>query len=100
MDAAPYAVRTLTGREKASVRLVLAAERPPPADTLARIRALLPLEEDGARGRTICNCFDVGEGDIDAFLKATKSLSALQSSLKCGTNCGSCLPELQRKVAA
>jgi assimilatory nitrate reductase catalytic subunit len=26
-------------------------------------------------------------------------LAALQGALKCGTNCGSCLPELRRKVS-
>jgi assimilatory nitrate reductase catalytic subunit len=52
------------------------------------------------RGRTVCNCFDVAQRDIDAFLAASKSLAALQASLKCGTNCGSCLPELRRMAAA
>jgi assimilatory nitrate reductase catalytic subunit len=100
MDAAPYAARTLVGRERPAVRLALAAERPPSSEVLARISALLPSSEPDARGRTICNCFDVAESEIDAFLAATKSLSALQSSLRCGTNCGSCLPELRRRVAA
>jgi assimilatory nitrate reductase catalytic subunit len=27
-------------------------------------------------------------------------LASLQSALKCGTNCGSCLPELKRMVRA
>jgi len=52
------------------------------------------------RGRTVCNCFDVAQRDIDAFLAASKSLTELQASLKCGTNCGSCLPELRRMAAA
>ncbi|HSN80217.1 MAG TPA: hypothetical protein VLR44_07540 [Rhodoferax sp.] len=26
-------------------------------------------------------------------------LTSLQASLKCGTNCGSCLPQLQRMLA-
>jgi assimilatory nitrate reductase catalytic subunit len=48
------------------------------------------------RGRTVCNCFDVSEKDIRAF----SDLRSLQQTLKCGTNCGSCLPELRRLVAA
>ena len=104
MDAVPHAVRTLTGRDQPAVRLALAAERAPAPEVLERIRALLPETEEAARGRTICNCFDVAERDIDAFLEAgnspRNSLGALQSSLKCGTNCGSCLPELRRKLAA
>jgi len=50
------------------------------------------------RGRTVCNCFNVSEREIDAFLARSNSIAALQASLKCGTNCGSCLPELRRKV--
>jgi assimilatory nitrate reductase catalytic subunit len=51
------------------------------------------------RGRTVCNCFDVSEREIDAFLAESNSIAELQASLKCGTNCGSCLPELRRKVS-
>jgi assimilatory nitrate reductase catalytic subunit len=46
----------------------------------------------------VCNCFNVSEREIDAFLAESNSIAALQASLKCGTNCGSCLPELRRKV--
>jgi assimilatory nitrate reductase catalytic subunit len=46
------------------------------------------------RGRTVCNCFNVSEAEIAAF----KSLEELQAALKCGTNCGSCLPELRRQL--
>jgi assimilatory nitrate reductase catalytic subunit len=52
------------------------------------------------RGRTVCHCFDVAENDIKIFLGESKSLEALQASLKCGTNCGSCVPELRRMAAA
>ena len=53
-----------------------------------------------ARGRTVCNCFDVAESEIDAFAIKSRSLAELQAAFKCGTNCGSCLPELRRKLAA
>jgi len=100
MQVAPHAVRTLAGRDRPAVRLALAAERAPAPEVLERIRALLPETEEATRGRTICNCFDVAESEIDAFLATNGSLGALQSTLKCGTNCGSCLPELRRKLAA
>jgi assimilatory nitrate reductase catalytic subunit len=51
------------------------------------------------RGRTVCNCFNVSEREIDAFLARSNSIAALQANLKCGTNCGSCLPELRRKAS-
>ncbi|HEX6708001.1 MAG TPA: molybdopterin-dependent oxidoreductase [Albitalea sp.] len=56
-----------------------------------------------ARGRQVCSCFDVGEAQIDSTLascsgSADARLQQLQSALKCGTNCGSCVPELKRIV--
>jgi assimilatory nitrate reductase catalytic subunit len=53
-----------------------------------------------SRGRIVCNCFDVGESEIDAFLATRRSLEELQHHFRCGTNCGSCLPELRKKAAA
>ena len=139
MEAAPYAARTLIGRDLPGVRLALAAEGPLREDLLHRIDAAFGLDtpdtvrEDDRdvsrrtlfegdelraarlsgdarveqlardllpRGRTVCNCFDVAEAEIDAFLARSNSFDALQESLKCGTNCGSCLPELRRKIAA
>ncbi|MFZ3018136.1 MAG: molybdopterin-dependent oxidoreductase [Gallionella sp.] len=49
-----------------------------------------------ARGRVVCNCFDVSENEIAADLAAGLDLAELQSKRKCGTSCGSCLPELRR----
>ena len=52
-----------------------------------------------ARGRIVCNCFDVSENEIRADLAAGLDLAALQQKRQCGTNCGSCLPELRRMAA-
>jgi assimilatory nitrate reductase catalytic subunit len=57
------------------------------------------------RGRIVCNCFDVAEAEISARLEMldgppSRALASLQAELKCGTNCGSCLPELKRMAAA
>jgi assimilatory nitrate reductase catalytic subunit len=74
-------------------------ERGAPVGELRRY-LLLPVDAPPGvpppRGRTVCNCFDVSEKDIRAF----SDLHSLQQTLKCGTNCGSCLPELRRLVAA
>ncbi len=52
------------------------------------------------RGKIVCNCLDVSENEIIQTCQAGADLLTLQSKLKCGTNCGSCLPELKRLVAA
>ena len=143
MCAAPYAARTLIGREAAGVRLELAAAAPLARPLIAQIDAAFGLEasdgdnrrialEDGrlravrlagdtraasallelwerqapvdaedlpetpahaSRGRIICNCYDVSETEIAAY----RSLADLQAALRCGTSCGSCLPELRAK---
>jgi len=57
-----------------------------------------------SKGRQICSCFDVGEPAIRAALErqpdgdADERLKALQRELSCGTNCGSCIPELKKLV--
>ncbi|MEO8121840.1 MAG: molybdopterin dinucleotide binding domain-containing protein, partial [Rhodoferax sp.] len=58
-----------------------------------------------SRGKQVCACFNVTDVAIDAQLatshgSAKERLNSLQSALKCGTNCGSCLPQLQRMVRA
>jgi assimilatory nitrate reductase catalytic subunit len=56
-----------------------------------------------ARGRQVCACFDVTEAAIQAAARAAagnadERLAALQRQLQCGTQCGSCLPEVRRLV--
>ncbi len=56
-----------------------------------------------ARGKQVCSCFDVSETQITECLgtlvgTADDRLVHLQGTLKCGTNCGSCVPELKRLV--
>ena len=55
------------------------------------------------RGKQVCSCFDVSEHQIEQTLQGTAGsadtrLAQLQATLKCGTNCGSCIPELKRII--
>ena len=57
------------------------------------------------RGRQVCTCFNISADQIEATLATCAGddadrLQQLQDALKCGTNCGSCVPELKRLVAA
>lgn len=46
-------------------------------------------------GKLICSCFKVSEEAIQAAIEAgATSAQQLGQKLKCGTNCGSCIPEL------
>ena len=56
-----------------------------------------------SRGKTVCTCFNVCEPDIVIALQrcegsAQERLAQVQTQLKCGTNCGSCVPQLQRMI--
>ncbi len=58
-----------------------------------------------ARGKVVCNCFNVSESEIVEFCAitagdATNKLRMLQTAKNCGTNCGSCLPELRTLISA
>jgi len=58
-----------------------------------------------SRGQQVCACFDVTDAAIKSHLAActgdaTGALASLQQALKCGTNCGSCVPQVQRLVRA
>lgn len=44
----------------------------------------------------VCKCADVTDLQIDEALSRGSDLAALQAGLKCGTFCGSCLPEIKR----
>jgi assimilatory nitrate reductase catalytic subunit len=79
-----------------------------PADAYGR--ALLagsatPPQALAPRGAQVCSCFDVSAPQIDAELARCSGtpderLAQLQTSLRCGTNCGSCLPQLRSMVRA
>jgi assimilatory nitrate reductase catalytic subunit len=50
-------------------------------------------------GHVVCACYGVGERTIRrAIADGTKSVEALGTCLKAGTNCGSCLPELKKML--
>ena len=60
-----------------------------------------------SRGRIVCNCFNVAETQINEALDANdwincslpeQVLASMQEKLKCGTNCGSCVPELKKII--
>lgn len=68
---------------------------------------LLPVSKPpvpvAALGKVVCTCFHVRDIAIEDNLRtcagtASERLAKLQGALHCGTNCGSCIPELQRMV--
>lgn len=66
--------------------------------------ALAPLSSaptnQQTRGKIICNCLDVSQNEILENIELGADLITLQNKLKCGTECGSCVPELKKLVLA
>ena len=52
-------------------------------------------------GRTVCACFGVGINTLRGVIQARRldSVAAIGRETKAGTNCGSCVPELQSLLA-
>ena len=65
-------------------------------------RALLAGREGSAAsdpGTIICSCFQIGDKQIKAAIEAgINNTDQLGEQLKCGTNCGSCVPELKSLI--
>lgn len=76
-------------------KTVLAAFETTPANRHALLAGKAP-GGSSDEGRTVCSCFGVGERTLLAAIAAgCHSVAMLGERLKCGTNCGSCIPELK-----
>ncbi len=83
-----------------------------PAQTYGRMvlaPGVKPPQAIESRGKPICSCLNVTDSEIGSALKAYRLegigdadtlLKSLQGNLKCGTSCGSCVPELKRMIHA
>jgi assimilatory nitrate reductase catalytic subunit len=76
---------------------------PAPESGLALLQASAhpPSGASVPRSKPVCNCLGVTEKAIVEFLQGCPGepehrLNNLQNRLKCGTQCGSCVPELKR----
>lgn len=81
---------------------VVAAFTQPPHTAQLRLALLAGTAAGGKApaGTMICSCFAVGDIAIeDAVRKGCHSVAQLGAQLKCGTNCGSCIPELKKIIA-
>jgi assimilatory nitrate reductase catalytic subunit len=82
--------------------LALFAARQPLSD--ADRRALLSGRASvtvRSEGRIVCSCFQVGRARITETVRRERisDVAMLGRRLQCGTNCGSCLPELREIIA-
>jgi len=79
-------------------------ERTPVAPFGRRLLAPDAEQPAAAASPQVCNCFNVREDAIAACLRRQPDaapearLASLQGELRCGTQCGSCLPALRRLV--
>jgi assimilatory nitrate reductase catalytic subunit len=98
-----YAAVSLAEGPEILLRLDLASTADPDRNTLAALQDLFgspPATDACAAERAVCACFNVTSSQILSAVATGASLARLQKDLKCGTNCGACVPELKRLLAA
>lgn len=54
----------------------------------------------GGSSKTLCNCKNVSESAVCAGIARGLDLNGLKQELGCGTQCGSCVPEIKRLLAS
>ena len=74
-------------------------------DPVARLSLLAGLSANtgaGASGKVVCSCFSVGEAAICDAIRRDKltTHAEIGARLRAGANCGSCIPELKKLLAA
>ncbi len=79
-------LETLMDTGSSGYHLVSGSARPP--------MATIP------RGRVVCSCHNVATNEIAACFANGGDVADAQEALKCGTGCGSCVPELKRMAQA
>jgi assimilatory nitrate reductase catalytic subunit len=71
------------------------------ASERARVLTARPADPRLDTGVTVCACFGIGRNALEAAIDAgCHDLASIGHRLKAGTNCGSCIPELQRLIGA
>lgn len=72
-----------------------------PSGDRRKLLAARPVEESADEGPIVCVCFQVGQRAIEAAaVKGCCTVETIGKALGAGTNCGSCVPELRRLIAA
>ncbi|WP_435608034.1 nitrate reductase [Pseudomonas knackmussii] len=72
------------------------------ADTDLRRKLLAPpgVQPAASADKTLCNCMNVSHSRVCAGIAQGLDLDALKRELGCGTQCGSCVPEIKRLLAS
>ena len=71
-------------------RWLLAPMSAPPGNASAQVVA----------DKTLCNCKNVSHSAVCAGIREGLDLQGLKNKLGCGTQCGSCVPEIKRLLTA
>ncbi|KWS67762.1 MULTISPECIES: nitrate reductase [Pseudomonas syringae group] len=75
-------------------------------DTALRRWLLAPLSSEPgkdstvSRDKTLCNCMNVSQSAVMSGIERGLGLNQLKTQLGCGTQCGSCVPEIKRLINA
>ena len=98
-DRLEYACYSNADRQRLPDRAWLSAQLAgtPLVDSVPLLAGLDP--DTPSSGRLICTCWEVGEREVEqAVVAGARSVECLGEKLRCGTQCGSCIPELKRML--
>ncbi|MGJ8522820.1 Nitrate reductase [Carnimonas sp. R-84981] len=99
LQLAFYAHRALPSLDR---QAIVSAFTQCPDNAQARLSLLAGRAHGGKSpsGTIVCSCFNVGETAIsEALQQGCHDVAQLGKTLQCGTNCGSCIPELKKFIA-
>jgi assimilatory nitrate reductase catalytic subunit len=86
----------LTGDVRAEAALLQWANDENAPDNVSLV--LMGRAKPPARIHIVCTCENISEAAISSAIQAGESLEEIQASLKCGTGCGSCVPQIRRMI--
>ena len=70
------------------------------ADLRRKLLAPPGAQPVAAADKTLCNCMNVSHSRVCAGIAQGLDLDGLKRELGCGTQCGSCVPEIKRLLAS
>ena len=86
----------LAGDTRAHNALLRWADTQQPPDNISHV--LMGRGTEIARARIVCTCENVTDQALEHAIAAGHGLEQLKATLRCGTGCGSCVPQIKQMI--
>ncbi len=97
LDACLFLARGAQGLPPREALSAMLGQTISPSARMALLAGRAGAEEPAGAGRTVCACFAVGLRTLHGAIEERRltSVAEIGAALRAGTNCGSCVPELE-----